>query len=178
MSAAEPTNPPLPWPEAFQLAAAEGWIELGNLDEARAELEQIGLARRQHPAVLAVECQLLMAGAHWDSVVAVAEHWVERAPGRPEAWIQRSYALHELRRTREAWDKLLPAATLFPRDTTIAYNLGCYACQLGEMDAARRWLRQSLRLCPEAARVRWKASAMRDPDLAPLREELARDRLG
>jgi Flp pilus assembly protein TadD len=178
MSEPQSTDAPPPWPDNFHLAAARGWIELGNPDEARAELESITAASRQLPAVLAVECHLLAAAGQWETVVDLAERWVRGSPDQPEAWIQRSYALHELRRTQEAWDQLLAAATLFPRDTTIAYNLGCYACQLGQIDTARRWLRQSLRHCDPASRAVWKAAAVRDPDLKPLREELAGDQLG
>ena len=48
-------------------------------------------------------------------------------PDEPVGWIHRSYVLHEQKRTREAWDLLLPAAKKFPEDFTIPYNLACYA---------------------------------------------------
>jgi len=35
-------------------------------------------------------------------------------------------ALHELKRTQEAFDLLLPAADKFPAPWTIPYNLACY----------------------------------------------------
>lgn len=172
MSDQPPPETALPWPDHFHFDAAKGWIELGNLDEARLELEALTAESREFPAVLALDCHRLALAGEWQEVVAVAERWLQRQPGDAQAWVQRSYALHELRRTREAWDKLLPSATLFPENATIAYNLGCYACQLGELDTARRWLRRSFRCCEAEERTGWKAMARRDPDLAPLRDEL------
>jgi hypothetical protein len=43
---------PLPWPAQNHLQAAEGWLELGNAQEANQELERITPSLRAHPAVL------------------------------------------------------------------------------------------------------------------------------
>ena len=172
MSESPSTDVKLPWPDHFHFDAAKGWLGLGNPAEARAELEALTPESRALPVVLEVECHQLALGHDWEAVVTVAERWLARQPGEAQAWVQRSYALHELRRTGEAREKLLPAATLFPGNATIAYNLGCYACQLGDLDAARRWLRRSFKCCETEERLEWKAMARRDPDLAPLRDEL------
>jgi Tfp pilus assembly protein PilF len=104
---------------------------------------------------------------------------VEAAPDTPEAWIQRSFALHETHCTQEAWEKLLPAATLFPQLGTVAYNLACYACQLGQLDTARRWLRRSMLIIQDKSeRRRWAAAAQQDGDLQPLWEDIRDGRLG
>lgn len=125
------------------------------------------------PDALAVEWQLLATERSWKDAARVAGLWVDAAPETPEAWIQRSFALHETQRTREAWDQLLPAATLFPRVSTIAYNLACYACQLGNLDAGRRWLRRSMLIIKDKAERRaWIAAAQQDKDLEPLWEEI------
>lgn len=45
-------------------------------------------------------------------------------------WVQEAEALRQLDRTEEAWNVLLPAVTLFPRESIIAYHLACYAARL------------------------------------------------
>ena len=161
------------WPDRHHFRAAVGWLELGNLSEARAELDCVSGRHRTLPEVLALDSQLLAAGKEWTQAAGVAEAWVEAIPDNPEAWIHRSYALHELGRTQDAWDKLLPAATLFPGISTIAYNLACYACQLSELDAARRWLRRTMTtLQNQGERSSWRLAAQQDPDLKPLWDEI------
>jgi len=39
---------------------------------------------------------------------------------------------------------LIQAQRTFPKETIIAYNLACYDCQLGDLDAAIAWLDKGL----------------------------------
>ena len=64
-----------------------------------------------------------------------------------------------------AWDALLPAADRFPSQLMIAFNLACYACQLGRLEEAREWLRKAMELGDEKE---IKTRALDDPDLEPL----------
>jgi predicted Zn-dependent protease len=169
----------LDWPDNHRLEAAVGWLALGNATEARAELVSMSTDSRQMPEVLDFEWELLAKEKSWEEAATIADSRVQLTPGEPTAWIQRSYALHEAHHTQEAWDKLLPAASLFPEVGTVSYNLACYACQLGQMDTARRWLRKafvSSRSAQEKAeRIK---HAWQDDDLKPLWDELREGRLG
>jgi tetratricopeptide (TPR) repeat protein len=91
-------------------------------------------------------------------------------PNEPVGWINRSYALHQLKRTREAWESLLPASQKFPENLTIAYNLACFACQLGHMDEASKWLKKAMKMA-DSNQV--QLVALEDPDLKPLWETQA-----
>lgn len=91
------------------------------------------------------------------------------APDRPEGWIHRSYALHELKRTEAALELLEPAAAMFTDLWTIPYNLACYACQLGNQDEAWEWLTDAFDLGdPKMV----KPMALDDPDLETLWAEI------
>ena len=43
---------PLAPPDSFRLSAAEGWLELGDIQEANEELERITPPMSTHPLVL------------------------------------------------------------------------------------------------------------------------------
>lgn len=61
----------------------------------------------------------------WDYVVTVAETLVKLIPKNPLAWFHRSFALHEMKHTQEAFDLLQPAAAMFPDQWLISCNLAC-----------------------------------------------------
>src|SRR5260370_32064464 len=76
----------------------------------------------------------------WEACVDLGAALVELAPQEPNGWIQRSFALHALKRTEQAADLLVSAANLFPENWLIRYNLACYSCQLGNHEEAWDWL--------------------------------------
>jgi tetratricopeptide (TPR) repeat protein len=156
-------------PDIFYLAAAAGWFELGNKCEARSELEKISPELREHPDVLEMEWTLASEGGEWESCIDLGEEIVRVAPDRPFGWIHRSYALHEVGRTREAWDALLPAAGKFPDVFLIPYNLACYAARMGNIDDARSWFRKA---ASSGGSKRVQTMALSDPDLAVLWPEI------
>jgi len=156
---------PLLPPDSHHLRAAQGWLELGNAREAEAELARIPPGLRLHPDVLQVRWHIHARARDWERCVQIANASVQLDRSRPESWIHRSFALHELKRTQEAFDQLQPAANRFPAVWTVPYNLACYCAQLGRLEDARAWLRKAMAL--DAATVR--RAAAEDPDLAPLR---------
>ena len=79
-------------------------------------------------------------------------------------WVQRSFALHKLKRSQEAFDRLLPAAAQFPKEWVIPYNLACYCAQLGQPDESKVWFEKSMAIDGKAP----AKAAVDDPDLKPL----------
>lgn len=164
---------PLEPPDIHYLNAATGWLMLGDVVEARSEFNQIRLGLRMHPEVMEFEWRLLARERRWLAAVDVGERLVRACPEDANAWVHRSYALHEMRRTREAYDQLLPAAGKFPKEMIIPYNLACYTCQLGDLAAARRWLERALALGEsDLQKLHRLESALDDTDLKPLWPEL------
>jgi len=160
-------------PDCHYLDAAIGWLMLGNAAEAWHEFEQIRPESRTQPMVLDFQWQWFSHEKRWQEAVEIAEMLMGVFPDDPGAWIHRSFALHELRRTREAFDLLLPAVKRFPRETTIPYNLSCYSTQLGDLPAARKWFERVLtRARGPAERAQRLESALEDSDLQPLWPEL------
>jgi len=152
--------------DRVHLNAAEGWFGLGDLVSASDELEKITPAFRAHPAVLLMRCKIYQAAKKWGYLIEISQTLIEQLPKLAEAWIHRSYALHELNQTREAFDLLLPAAKKFPKLPVIPYNLACYACQLGKLEDAMKQIEQAIDLGGKKNDIR--LDALEDPDLEPL----------
>jgi predicted Zn-dependent protease len=150
------------------LEAAQGWLGLGNWREARAELINIPAQLQSHPEVLQVRWAIHAAAKEWKSAAEVAEAFRKARPESPFGFVHLAYALHEMKRTQEAQNVLLPVVEKFRDEFIIRYNLACYACQLGDGAAAWTWLEKSMALNdPDEV----KQMALNDPDLEPLRTQ-------
>jgi tetratricopeptide (TPR) repeat protein len=151
------------------LNAAEGWLGLGDYLAANEELEQIAPEFRADPRVLEVRLQIYWAAKKWEACVEIAGALVRLKPDREYGWIGRSFALHELKRTEEAYDLLLPAKDEFPTSWTIPYNLACYCAQLNRLDEAQNWFRKAMAINEQIV----KQEAVDDPDLKPLWDSMS-----
>ena len=149
-------------PDRRHLEAAQGWLELGNCQEANAELENITPELRAHPGVLRVRWEVYANAGKWEGAVEIGRALSKSAPKFPFGWIKAAQALHELKRTAEAREVLLRAADKF-KDWNVFYDLACYACQLGNLIEAYGWLEKTFDLNPEA-----RLMALKDADLEPL----------
>jgi len=103
----------------------KGWVELGNHREADSELDNIVNEYRLHPDVLEVRWAIYASQKNWEACVDISETIIGLDTERANAWIHRSFALHELKRTQEALDRLRPAVEKFPYVWTVPYNLAC-----------------------------------------------------
>jgi len=162
---------PLESPDTHYLLHAVGWIELGNLVEAKAELAQIKGALQMHPDVLEVRWLICAEEEQWEAGLQAARALLHSAPERASGWLHQAYALRRVADggLQKAWEALQPAFEKFPRAEIIAYNLACYACQLDQMDAARLWLKRAFSI---GNQEHIKARALEDADLKPLWAEI------
>ncbi len=149
-------------------------MALGNHAEADTELERIPAQLRVHPDVLEIRWNIFAHAKKWEACVDIAAAIIRVDPDRPEGWTHRSFALHELKRTQEAFDLLAPVVERFPENWTIPYNLACYCAQLGRLAEAKRWLGKALAIDRRSV----QEAAIDDPDLEPLRGEIGGTRRG
>lgn len=158
-------------PDLHHLDAAIGWLGLGLPGDALAELHAIAPGLQNHPDVLEVRWELFAREQNWAAALRAAEQLVADAPQRASGWLHRAYAVRRAPGgdVAQAQEVLLPAAEKFSDEPTIFYNLACYACQLGNLDAARGWLERALAV---AGKVPIQAMALADDDLLLLRAEI------
>ena len=155
----------LPWHDIHHLHAAEGWLGLGCWREANDELHEITPEHIGHPSVLRIRWAVHDAGQQWDQAMEVATALTLTTPDDPTVWLLRSFALHQMKRTREARDSLAAVIPRFPEYSLMRYNLACYEAVLGNFRRACDWLRQAFHL-PAGAELR--ADALQDRDLEPI----------
>jgi len=158
-------------PDTHYFFAAIGWLELGNLTEAQAELAQVSPAQQEHPDVLEVRWLFSAQQKHWEEGLQIAQALLRRAPKRSSGWLHQAYALRRVPGggVQKAWEALLPASDKFPKEPTIPFNLSCYACQLQQLDTARDWLKRAGAI---GGKEMIKQMALQDSDLEPLWDEI------
>ena len=158
-------------PDIHRLNAALGWLGLNCAPDARTELDAITPAMQLHPLVLEARWLLCVHEQTWRDALVVADCELAASPDEAAGWLHRAYALRRVEGggLTQAWNALLPAATKFPSEPVIAYNLSCYACQLNEIDASRLWLRRAAEV---GGKDVIKKMALSDDDLKPLWPEI------
>jgi tetratricopeptide (TPR) repeat protein len=158
-------------PHTHSVSAAEGWLGLGDLAEARAELERMGDSLQNHPDVLRVRWAIAAEECDWPAALRIARTLVRTTPESSFGWLHQAYALRRVPEggIQAAWDSLLPALKTFPKIAIIPYNLACYACQLQQLDRARELLQRAL---ATGNRNHIKQIAIEDSDLKPLWAEI------
>jgi tetratricopeptide (TPR) repeat protein len=147
-----------------RLSHAQGYLELGMLAEAAAELDRIGGDERETMPVLAVRLAVLHEQKDWPAVRELAERLIQRGELEAGIWVTWAYATRRAQSLEAAEKILLEAEHHHPADATIQFNLGCYACQRGDLAAARVRLDRAIALDSKFATL-----ALSDPDLEPLR---------
>jgi Flp pilus assembly protein TadD len=140
-------------------------LGLGDHLSANEELEKITPRLRSHPEVLAARWVIYAKAGNWQACSDIAAAVVTASPENSWGWIHKAYSLRRVPGggIESAKVVLLEAQQKFPKEPTIAYNLACYDCQLGNLNAARKWLESAIALAPDPRSV--KLAALEDPDL-------------
>ncbi|MCA1962659.1 MAG: hypothetical protein LDL31_01795 [Prosthecobacter sp.] len=149
------------------ITAAQGYVELGLHEEARAELARLPEELHERPDVLEVSVLCLMHDHAWAEALEVARRLCVVEPDQPGGYIHTAFCLHELGRTAEALQVLASGPPALRTKPVYYYNLGCYLARLGQEDQALRLLKQSFEMDGGLRR-----DARHDPDLSSLRQKL------
>jgi len=149
------------------LLAAQGYLELGMVEEALSELVAIETSAISDPDLIELRLHVLMQGERWSDALASAEELLLLNSSALPAYIHGAFALHELGRTAEARDLLLRGPEVLGMDPTYHYNIGCYEAILGNRESAKRSLERSFALDST-----YRDFAKQDSDLESIRSEL------
>ena len=159
---------PLEPPDQQHWQAAVGYVELGMFHDANDQLEKIDPFNRAAPEVLAVRLAIYRGLEKWELMQQVAKRLKEFEPDNVQWTISLAYATRRAYSIDVAMEILLDAVAKFPKEAAIPYNLACYHCQRGEIENAKRYLRQAFEIDPN-----WRKAALEDDeDLKPLWDSL------
>ncbi len=155
-------------PDSHHYRAAEGWLELGLPEEALTEWNHLTAAARRIPLALDLRWRISAELRDWENGVELGEQLIALAPESAGGWLRLSFALRRSAAggLQRAWDALRPAADQFPEEETIAFNLACYATQLGRLDEGWEWFLRALVITSNSAALR--RLGLNDPDMEPL----------
>ena len=148
----------------WRLSHVRGYLALGLIDEAAVELGLLPDEALAELPVLGLRAAVLQAQQRWPELTTVAAELVRQQPEDPGWWVTFAYATRRSASLRDAEAILRQAEQRHPNDATIQFNLGCYACQRGELTHARERVRRAVALDEQ-----FGAAAQEDPDLEPLR---------
>jgi tetratricopeptide (TPR) repeat protein len=158
---------PLEPPDQQYWQAAVGYVELGMFQEANDQLENIDPFNRAAPEVLGVRLAIYQGLKKWELMQQIAKRLKEFQPDNVQWTTSLAYATRRAYSIDVAMEILLDAEAKFPREAAIPYNLACYYCQLGEMEKAKRYLKEAFEID-----LNWRKAALDDEDLKPFWDSL------
>jgi len=150
-----------------RLDAVQGYLELGMFEDALAELSAIEADYGPRFELLALRMMTLRAQRRWAEMREVCSVLRETRPEQAESWIWLADATRHSRSLGEAREILREAETMFPANPHVKFQLGCYCCQLGDLEPAMRYVQEAV-----ALDRRWLKVALSDQDVEPLWEVL------
>ena len=155
-------------PASHHVKAAFGWIELGNVPEALAELDRIPVDLQSLPAVQASRLDCLIAGEKWNEAAILARMLCDQYPEEAGFWLHNAYATRRCEggSIEAAHELLAPCVGLFPDEWLIAYNVACYLCRMDRLEESV----SMLEIARAVGGERVDELAKDDEDLMPLRE--------
>lgn len=148
----------------WHLRHARGYRELGCLNEAQSALSEIPSDHAGDAEVLAEIAALAQERKDWLQLELTAERWARNYPAEPGAWIMWAYGARRAKSLEVAERVLMEALLHHPNEGTVHFNLGCYACQRGDLVQAQRRVVKAI-----AIDGQFRSLAESDPDLEPLR---------
>ena len=152
------------------LTASQGYLDLGMGQEAWDELDSMPLRDRARPEVVVMRLVILQSMAQWDKAAEIARGAIRAYPERPELYLLYLFGAYAIRRAedvRAAFLFLQEGCTYLVDDATYWFNRGCYHCQAGELEDAKRCVQRAAELDR-----RFQQMALDDEDLEPLWDEL------
>src|SRR6266567_7328008 len=128
--------------------------------EADAELDKIDPFNRAAPEVLAIRLAIYHGLNKWELMQEIAKRLAEFQPNDIQWTISLAYATRRGDSIHTANEILLNAEPKFPKEGIIKYNLACYSCQTGDINAAKNHLKKAFEIDSD-----WRLTALNDEDL-------------
>lgn len=131
-------------PTKTRLQYANGYLELGMINEASEEIESIIGEDRMSLAVISFRMKMYRQAEYWPALEAVLNHIAKMAPRKPDGWINYAHALKEMGKTEDAKEVASKALAQQLNNASLWFSLGCYCSLLGETKEASKHVKKAV----------------------------------
>jgi len=147
--------------------AAQGYSELGMLEDAILELETLPKEMAKRPEILQFRLNIEMLARLWEKGWLTAKTLCEVEPESNFGFIQGAFCLHEQGKTQDALAFLLDGPVSLAEDATYHYNIACYHAVLGDFEQTKKSLEDCFKIDPS-----FQPISKEDPDLKTFWEKM------
>jgi Flp pilus assembly protein TadD len=148
------------------LRSAEGYFELGMIEEASEELDRIPTRFQSNVDISSLRLQLLIATGNYERGEWVARGLVFKQPEKAFPWLGWAFCARRAISLEAAEQILEMAHTVHPENGIIVFNMACYASAAGRLSDARNLFNRATEL--ESAAKEW---ILQDENLRTIRNE-------
>jgi lipopolysaccharide biosynthesis regulator YciM len=160
----------LPEEILWTLQKCDGYLDLGMLQRAQAEFQNIPAVYHQSREAREILLRMAMEDKNWNKAVQQAQDLIQLFPDDPSYHVQLAYSIRRKDSIAAARSVLLEASRRFKKVAVIPYNLACYECQLGHREQALQYLKRAVKLNASFIQM-----ALDDADLEPIWADLDPD---
>ena len=146
-----------------RLQYANGYLDLGMVRDAEAELDAIADEDQSNGETLSLRVCLYSERKDWKRMESVSKELISLDGKSAFGWVNLAYALREMERVKEAKEVATEGLERQPKEAVLWFNLACYCSLLGEVEEASTHLDRAIEL-----EKSFEASAVDDPDLENL----------
>lgn len=150
--------------ESNHITAAEGFLDLGMLEQAWDQLEESDPRRRADPEVLAMRLRILERMGRFDMGAEIARGAVQAHPNELDLWLLGSRHIRAAEGIDSALEFLLGSGERFTSKAAYWFELACIHCQLGDLDRTADCTRRAVDLDRS-----YQMRVLDHPDLEALR---------
>lgn len=142
------------------LETAFAYIDLGLLEDAWAEFDELPPELRSADEVMEMKLMLCERMAKWESGSELSDALVKSSPDRPRWWLWSAKFARKTQTVEVSLQILITALQQHPTSSAVLYRLACYSCALGQSHDAKKLLQKAFLIDPDL-----KNRALDEPDL-------------
>ena len=132
----EPMKPAGDWPGRRAVETAEGWLSLGDWQEAEAQLDGIPAEFREHPEVWKAYADVHEIAQNWEAAIAATEGLIRSEPEEIDHWLRLTAAQLSAGQAEAAQKRLQAFLKRRPDHPALLFKLAVTLGALGKFSDA------------------------------------------
>lgn len=137
-------QPRLTQADGFALRAAEGWLELNNPAEARAEMRRVTGQGAGCLEALLLRWRVFYETGRWNECLSAARALTRRYPEDVRGWVRLAETFYQLKQFQKAYRTAAAKVARFPDSSTLLHDAACYSCLVGRFEQAQSFFARAV----------------------------------